>query len=83
MDFDELKHILMKYGEQLDENDLDLFQDTFVNDTGKIIVDGIIFIISIALFTCDFVDFIKKLNPMENQNVKKKKGAKKGSGKKK
>lgn len=42
MDFDELKNILMNYGEQLDENDLDLFQDTFVNDSGKIIVDGIV-----------------------------------------
>ncbi|RNA08975.1 hypothetical protein BpHYR1_022323, partial [Brachionus plicatilis] len=67
MDFDEVKQILMKYGEQLDENDLELFKDTFVNDSGKIIVD----------------DFIKQLNPMDAESGKKKKGGKKGSGKNK
>ncbi|CAF0929040.1 unnamed protein product [Brachionus calyciflorus] len=66
MDFDEVKRILMQYGEQLDDNDIDLFASAFVNDTGKIIVD----------------DFIKQMNPFESDTGKKKKAGKKGSAKK-
>lgn len=62
MDFEEIKQILMKYGEQLDENDLELFQDTFVNETGKIIVDGKKLFHLISLFNYYFFNLQILLN---------------------
>ena len=40
MDFEELKNILMQYGEKLDEEDLDIFEQAVKVNDGKIIVDG-------------------------------------------
>jgi hypothetical protein len=40
MDFDELKFAIIKYGDQLDENDVELMQKQFNAGDGKIIVEG-------------------------------------------
>lgn len=40
MVFDELKNVLMKYGEQLDDDEIELFESSVNVSDGKIIVDG-------------------------------------------
>ena len=42
MDFEDLRKILIKYGDILDEEDIDLFEKTLNVTEGKIIVDGTI-----------------------------------------
>ncbi len=43
MDFEELKNIIMNYGEKLDEDDIEIFEQALKINDGKIIVDGNIF----------------------------------------
>ena len=43
IEFEDLKQILLKYGEQLDEDDIELFEKSVNVSDGKIIVDGEIF----------------------------------------
>ena len=40
MNFEELKTILTEYGEKLDEEDIELFEQAMKVNDGKIIVDG-------------------------------------------
>ncbi len=40
MDFEELKNILTQYGEKLDEDDIEIFEQALKVNEGKIIVDG-------------------------------------------
>lgn len=40
INFEELKEIITKYGEQLDEDEIDLFEHSVNVSDGKIIVDG-------------------------------------------
>lgn len=40
MVFDDMKEILMKYGEPFDEDELELFESSVNVSDGKIIVDG-------------------------------------------
>jgi hypothetical protein len=44
IEFEDLKQILLKYGEQLDEDDIELFEKSVNVSDGKIIVDGEIFL---------------------------------------
>ncbi len=44
MDFEELKNIIMNYGEKLDEDDIEIFEQALKINDGKIIVDGNIFV---------------------------------------
>lgn len=40
MDFEELKNILTQYGEKLDDDDIEIFEQALKVNDGKIIVDG-------------------------------------------
>jgi hypothetical protein len=40
MEFEDLKNVLMKYGEQMDEDEIKLFEKSVNVSDGKIIVDG-------------------------------------------
>lgn len=40
MDFEELKNILMQYGEKLDDEDIEIFEQALKVNDGKLIVDG-------------------------------------------
>jgi hypothetical protein len=40
IDFVDLKNILMKYGDQLDEDDMEIFENAVGLADGKVIVDG-------------------------------------------
>lgn len=40
MAFEELKNILMKYGEQFDQDEIELFEKSVNVTDGKVIVDG-------------------------------------------
>lgn len=40
IEFEDLKAVLMKYGEQMDEDEMKLFEKSMNVSDGKIIVDG-------------------------------------------
>ena len=95
IEFEDLKQILLKYGEQLDEDDIELFEKAVNVSDGKIIVDGIISLnsfpswLEIVNFNSIFTlflkkEFIKTLSPFQTETKKsaKKKGKGKGSAKK-
>ena len=40
MDFEELKNILTQYGDKMDEDDIEIFEQAMKVADGKLIVDG-------------------------------------------
>ena len=87
MSFEEMKDVLARYGEPLDEDELELFESSMNVADGKIIVHGSVFnstlpyvaIIKILYFSTGFTqDFIKLLSPLVVEAKKKKKSGKKG-----
>lgn len=95
MDFEELKNILTQYGEKLDDDDIEIFEQALKVNDGKIIVDGKSYLfmiktwaISISWFIENdplFVEFITMLSPLETNTKgkgKKEGKEKRGKGKK-
>ena len=50
IEFDNLKDALLKYGDVLNEDDIDLMQKAFNASDGKIIVEGIDFFLLLILY---------------------------------
>jgi len=55
IEFEDLKQILLKYGEQLDDDDIELFEKAVNVSDGKIIVDGKASSISFAFLLKIFI----------------------------
>jgi len=89
IEFEDLKQILVKYGEQLDEDDIELFEKAVNISDGKIIVEGKIclsgwsYFLGILNFILPFaflLEFIKTLSPFQTETKKSGKRKVKGKG---
>ena len=84
MELEDLKRILIKYGDQFDEDEMELFEKSCPVSDGKVIVDGtfvklFIFKLFANINLIFFEEFIAMLSPLSTDTGKKKKG-KKGKG---
>ena len=85
MDFEELKNILTQYGEMLDEDDIEIFEQALKVNEGKIIVDGYdygYFRLNYSLFLLEFVTMLSPLETNAKSKGKKDGKEKRGKGKK-